>query len=166
MDSVEGQDPMANPRCASLLLLCSLLAIGGSGCGSGVERPDLGFVSGKVTMDGKPVENIIVVMKPDSGRAAMVRSNKEGFYDIEYTQDEKGTKLGPTTVSLEWPLGEPGWFSIPQKYIGDKSELKLEVKPGKQTFDIALVPEPEVRAGDQSRSGRGKGPKKPIPPVD
>ena len=40
-----------------------------AGCFGGAERPELGYVSGKVIRDGQPVENITIVMKPDVGRA-------------------------------------------------------------------------------------------------
>jgi hypothetical protein len=116
-------------------------------------------------MDGKPVENIIVVMKPESGRPAMVRSNKEGFYDIEYTQDEKGTKLGPTTVSLEWPLGENGGFAVPVQF-GGMTTLKLDVKPGKQTFDIKMTSEAAGDKAGGANPAAGGRPVKKLPPVD
>jgi hypothetical protein len=113
-----------------------------SGCGGG-DRPELGYVTGKVTMEGEPLGNIIVVMKPEVGRAAMVRANDEGMYDIEYVHGVRGTKVGPTTVTFEWPLGYEGPTKpIPRKYTGVDSAIKIDVKPGKNTFDFDLEPDP------------------------
>jgi hypothetical protein len=52
-------------------------------------------------------------------------------------------------------LGEAGNFAVPDQYASDVSTLKLDVKPGEQTFDIKMVKE----AGD------GK-PAKKLRPVD
>jgi hypothetical protein len=129
----------------SLIAICVIQI----GCG-GADRPPLGYVSGIVSMDGDPVANIIVVMKPESGRAAMVKTDTNGFYNIEYTRGEKGTKIGPTTVSLDWPMGEAASFSIPKEYLGDTSELKLDVMKGKQTFDIELTSDDGEKSGAKS----------------
>ena len=113
-----------------------------SGCG-GAEHPPLGAVTGKVTKEGKPVKNIILFFKPDSGRAATATTDKDGFYRLEYVKGVAGTKLGPTTVLLEWPLGyqDKDVFAIPSKYAGATSEQKLEVKKGSNTFNIDIIPD-------------------------
>lgn len=108
-----------------------------SGCG-GADRPEMGYVSGIVTMDGKPMGNIIVIMKPEIGRSAMVRADEAGRYDIEYTEGERGTKVGPTTVTFEWPLDYAAPVAIPAKYTGVDSAIKIDVKPGDNKFDIKL----------------------------
>ena len=98
----------------------------------------MGYVNGTVTMDGKPMGNIIVIMKPDVGRSAMVRADENGKYDIEYTEGERGTKVGPTTVTFEWPLDYSAPVAIPRKYTGVDSAIKIDVKPGDNLFDIKL----------------------------
>lgn len=116
-----------------------------SGCGSG-DRPPLGYVTGQVTMDGEPLGNIIVVMKPEVGRAAMVRADDNGNYDMEYVHGVKGTKVGPNTVTFEWPLGYDGpRKAIPSKYTGVDSEFKIDVKPGKNKFDFDLESDPKAK---------------------
>lgn len=124
----------------SALALLTLMTFSGCG-GPSPDRPPMGYVSGTVTMDSKPVENILVVMKPESGRMAMVKTDKNGFYDMEYTEGEKGTKQGPTTVHVEWPTGYAGPFRIPPKFATGNKELKLDVKTGKQTFDLTMESE-------------------------
>lgn len=123
--------------------LAARLLVGGigilflAGCG-GAERPPLGYVSGTVTMDGEPLGNVIVVMKPDNGRAAMVQADEQGHYDMEYVAGERGTKVGPTTVSFEWPLDYAAPKPIPEKYSAIRSQEKIEVKEGENTFDFDL----------------------------
>ena len=124
-------------KLCGLVVLLAVIVFFTRGCG-GPIRPEMGYVSGKITMDGVPVENVIVVMKPDNGRMAMSKTDDRGFYDIEYTQGEKGTKVGPTTVSFEWPLGHSAPMAIPSRYSAGKTDVKFVVKQGKQTFDFDM----------------------------
>lgn len=119
----------------SLLITAAL-----SGCG-GADRPEMGYVSGHVTLDGEALAEVVVVMKPEVGRAAMSQTDATGFYDIEYVRGEKGTKTGPTTVSFEWLPGQENTKPIPPKAATGTSEIKLDVKPGKQIEDFALETE-------------------------
>ena len=115
------------------LLICSGLV----GCSTG-DRPPLGRVSGKVTLDTKPLAGVIISFQPDSGRAASAETDAEGMYDLEYTYQVKGAKIGPNTVSFAWPTGVEGKQGIPAKY-STKSELKEEVKRGKNIFNYDLT---------------------------
>ena len=96
----------------------------------------MGYVTGKVTLDGKPLAGVMVVFNPEKGRAATAIADKEGHYDLMYTRQDRGTKVGPSTVRFTWQTGDSG-PSIPEKY-DSKSELKCEVKHGKNVFDFAL----------------------------
>jgi len=98
----------------------------------------MGYVSGTVTLDGEPLPNVVVVMKPEEGRPAMSQADAKGYYDIEYVRGEKGTKVGPTTVSFEWLPGQADTRPIPPKAATGTSEIRIEVKPGKQTEDFDL----------------------------
>jgi hypothetical protein len=126
-----------------LPLLFLTAVLGFVGCG-GADRPPLGYVTGTVTMEGEPVDNLILFFKPDVGRAATAITDKKGYYRLEYTKGVAGTKLGDTTVLLEWPLGYKAPFAIPARYVGTTSQLKLEVVKGTNTFDIDLEPETEA----------------------
>lgn len=107
------------------------------GCSAG-DRPPLGRVSGTVTMDGKPLVGVIISFQPDSGRAASAETDPQGNYDLEYTYQVKGAKVGPNTVSFAWPTGAEGKQAIAAKF-STKSELKREVKSGKNKFDFELT---------------------------
>ncbi len=107
-----------------------------AGCGSS-DQPELGDVSGTVTIDGKPLAGAIIVFKPDIGRAATGITDPEGKYDdLEYLYGVSGAKVGPNTVSFEYEIGASG-PPIPSKY-GGNSELKVDVKAGANTFDFSL----------------------------
>ncbi|MDX1930114.1 MAG: carboxypeptidase-like regulatory domain-containing protein [Pirellulaceae bacterium] len=114
-----------------------LLCVGLVGCSSG-DRPPLGRVSGTVTMDGKPLAGVIVSFQPETGRAASAETDAEGNFDLEYTYQVKGAKIGPNTVSFAWPTGAEGKQNIPARF-STKSELKEEVKSGKNTFKFELT---------------------------
>ena len=129
---------MRPARTCAVLFLLSFATVGSFGCG-GADHPPLGAVSGTVTKDGEPVENLILFFKPDVGRAASAVTDKKGFYRLEYVKGVSGTKLGPTIVLLEWPLGFKSPFAIPSRYIGPSTELKLDVVKGSNVFDIDII---------------------------
>lgn len=106
------------------------------GCGGVSDQPELGTVSGLVTLDGEPVINVTVYFKPDVGRMSIGKTDAYGRYTAMYLIDEAGVKVGPNKVWLEYApddLGPP----IPPKY-GMNSDLRTEVKPGDNTYDIEM----------------------------
>lgn len=118
-----------------VVLACHVVFIF-AGCSSS-DQPELGDVSGTVTIDGKPLAGAIIVFKPDVGRAATGITDPEGKYDdLEYLYGVYGAKVGPNTVSFEYEIGSSG-PPIPSKYTGN-SELKVDVKAGANTFDFSL----------------------------
>ena len=62
----------------SLLLVLAL-----TGCGSD-DTPPLGEVTGKITLDGQPLEGVIVLCKPEIGRVATGTTNAAGEYELEF----------------------------------------------------------------------------------
>ena len=108
-----------------------------SGCGTQGDQPDLGHVTGKVTIGGTPLGGVIISFMPDSGRAATATTDEGGEYELVYLDGVKGCKIGPNTVGFFVPTGGSPSHAIPKKYQG-KSELKAEVKPGPNTFDFDL----------------------------
>ncbi len=123
------------------LVLGGILAIG-LGCGRG-DLPELGYVSGTVTMDGKPLAGAIVEFHSEAGgRPGVGVTDAEGKYELQYTGGVEGSKVGPATISIttEWPEGEPPEGeseTIPQKY-NSKTILKETVEAGNNTFDFNL----------------------------
>ena len=100
------------------------------------DMPELGSVHGTVTLDGKPLSGVSLYFEPEKGRTSMAKANAEGIYEAVYLLDENGVKLGPCNARVEWGIDESG-PAIPPQY-GTKSKLKLDVKPGDNTFDIDM----------------------------
>lgn len=147
---------MAFSRVTSFLLI--MFVVGSlTGCSQG-DRPPIGLVTGKITMDGEPLVGTIVSFMPDSGRPATGLTDKEGKYQIQYAMGVYGTKIGNNTICL-FP-GSSGGTSheIAAKYQNPQtSDLKAEVKKGNNTFDFEL----ESDAATKARNLK----KKNAPPV-
>ena len=92
-----------------ICLVSSLLCAGFTGCsGGGADYPDLGTVSGVVTVDGKPTGNILVQFSPvDGGRTAVGLTDASGRYDLDYAADAKGAAVGKHQVTLVGQSGSP-----------------------------------------------------------
>lgn len=130
-----------------LLRLLPILAMfwGAAGCGGGSsDMPELGTVTGTVTMDGQPLANVTVTFKPDSGSISVGRTDEQGHYKLGYNETEKGAKVGKHTVRITTPSDEPGPGGdapkdpIPAKY-NEQSELSADVKAGSNEFNFDLT---------------------------
>jgi hypothetical protein len=109
------------------------------GCKSG-DQPDLGEVTGKVTLDGAPLAGVIVMFQPESGRAGSAETDSQGNYKLVYRYGVDGAKVGKNTVSFAWPTGAEDKPGLPAKYSG-QTDLKREVKSGDNHFDFELKSE-------------------------
>ncbi|NOX56623.1 MAG: hypothetical protein GXP27_19700 [Planctomycetes bacterium] len=117
-------------------VLTSVVALG-TGCSSRPsDMPELGTVHGKVTLDGKPLSGVTIYFKPEVGRMSIAKSDEEGFYEAYYLIDEKGVKVGPCKVIVEWGIDETG-PPIPPQY-GVTGSLTFDVKPGDNEFNIDM----------------------------
>ena len=142
---------------------CCLVCLVTIGCGSG--GPELGPVTGKVTLDGKPVTNGLVTFMPiGGGRPATGKTDANGQYAL-IGVDGKGALLGQhrvtvTTVaeavvvtemrsdSAEYAkqaVANPSDYNsakvvepIPERY-NTKTELTKEVKSGDNVIDLELT---------------------------
>lgn len=145
-------------------LVCVLGCLVCLGCGSG--GPELGEVTGIVTMDGQPVANALVTFTPkEGGRSSTGATDASGKYVLAFV-DGPGAMVGVHQVtvttlqqaatpasemrsdSAEYAKQAAGGQSdydkatvketIPAKY-NTKTELTFEVKSGGNTFDIAMT---------------------------
>lgn len=114
------------------------------GCNSS-DRPDLGRVQGKVTIDGKPMDGYTISFSPETGRPSFSIIDPEGHYDLNYVMFDKGAKVGASKVRIWWvDDGDPATtaapiagIEIPDKYsLGQ--EVTVEVVSGENTFDFEL----------------------------
>lgn len=125
--------------CAAFVSLVAILVVG---CGRG-DVPELGDVEGTVRLDGAPIEGVMVQFHSEKGgRPGSAVTDKEGKYKLRYNAEYNGAKIGGNKVEIStmWPDGEPPpgkKETIPSKYNA-KSELRKDVKPGKNSFDFDL----------------------------
>ena len=126
------------------------LSIGLLGCGGASDQPELGTVSGTVTLDGEPVADAKIQFLPtEGGRPSFGTSNAEGVFTLNYNAASPGATIGPHIVTIttfkqeELKPGVPGYQPgveerIPKKYW-ENSELKQVVAAGDNQIDFALT---------------------------
>lgn len=113
------------------------------GCG-GSDHPDVGKVSGTVTLDQKPLAEATVMFQPPNGRASLATTDSNGKYSLTYIDGVPGAMLGTHKVIIRTEIpGEDGKPPIakeklPKKYH-DKTELTADVKAGSNTHDFPLT---------------------------
>lgn len=146
-----------------LAVALATLVLNLSGCGGGSDRPELGHVTGTITLDGEPVSGTVVVFYPDNGRPARGKTDFDGKYELTYIHKTPGSKVGHNRVEIA-PNEEgdneedeedseqagdtenvgaaqrprtAGKVVIPARY-NTKSELEADVQPGENVFDFKL----------------------------
>lgn len=134
------------------VLLCTFSTIFTIGCGDGIVEPELGTVSGTVTLDGTPVKNARIIFRPvESGRPSRAETDDAGAYEMKFKREMKGATVGKNEVIVSTRIegggspGDPDYVApepetIPEKYNkGVHSELIVDVKPGENAIDIKLT---------------------------
>ncbi|MCC6510442.1 MAG: hypothetical protein IT423_15180 [Pirellulaceae bacterium] len=130
------------------LLSLSMLSL--VGCGS--DGPKLVEVTGTVTLDGQPVPGAIVIFNPDfpGGSNSLGKTDGQGKYRLEFSQDKKGAMIGKHVVEIttkkiaasDMPdTGEAvslEYVAIPAKYR-KRGSLTAEVTDSRNVIDFALV---------------------------
>lgn len=109
-----------------------------AGC-SRSERPELGEVSGVVTLDGQPLPDALVLFTPEGeGRTSQALTDAEGRYRLAYLRDIVGANVGPHHVRIRTATEESGGKErLPAKYHA-KSVLTATVAPGANLVDFPL----------------------------
>ncbi|MBD3674399.1 MAG: hypothetical protein HUJ26_12825 [Planctomycetaceae bacterium] len=128
------------------------------GCGGGSsDAPDMGEVSGTITVDGKPGAGLMVTFQPESGRPSIGTTDDSGYYELDYTADLKGAKIGKGFITIVTPADEGEGYSegdeeggegyaestdpIPAKYNAEAAsnpEMQVEIKAEGNTFDYKI----------------------------
>ncbi len=123
------------------------ISVAGLGCSSvPADRPELGGVTGFVTLDDKPLPGVTVIFTPKHGRSSMALTDAQGHYELSYLWDTKGAKVGWHTVSVSASQAEDDSASrspliqelIPDRYNA-KTILTAEVRAGDNSIDIMLA---------------------------
>ena len=122
------------------MFIASFFTASFSGCGG---NPNLFHASGKVTLDGKPVEKAFVTFIPmGSGSTSYGKTDAEGRYEMKFTDRLTGAWQGQNRVEIKTgdvgTGGEPAPRErIPSAY-NTASTLVAEVKSGNNVFDFEL----------------------------
>lgn len=121
-------------------LVCALGMCFAAGC-SGVDKgPELAEVTGKVTLDDKPLANARVVFIPEDGPASGGITNESGEYELTGKSGDKGGVPGKNRVEISTDLegsGDRTKEKALPKY-NTASELTAEVEVGSNNFDFKL----------------------------
>lgn len=136
----------------SLLSVCAVLWL--PGCGGGMDdMPDIGQVSGVITLNGKPGTELMVTFQPENGRPSYATTDETGAYELTYNSDVSGAKIGSNLVTISSASGENEDYgdggsgeegsleeadAIPAKYntlASTNPEMTVEVKAGSNEFN-------------------------------
>ena len=123
-----------------LFLVAFSLSLSMLGCGGNSE---LASVTGKVTLDDKPLADAFVVFAPTSaGTTSYGRTNAAGEYVMMFSDSEKGAWLGENVVRIS--TGDVGMGSsgakketVPAVY-NSSSTLRKTVEKKTNRFDFEL----------------------------
>jgi hypothetical protein len=108
-----------------------------AGCGR--TGPEVAPVSGRVTLDGRPLESADLMFQVEGKSPGVGRTDQDGRYELMYKRGVAGTPIGSNrvaiTVSSELVSNPP---PIPARY-NTQTELTAEVQPGEDNvfnFDL------------------------------
>lgn len=133
------------------LVACVLLAYGvyylvDKMMGGGVPLPEIGYVSGVVTLDGNPLPGATVYFMPvepkypggkkGTARTSVGITDQQGRYTLLYIDKIQGVATGNCLVWLDL-MGPDGKQVIPPNHLQAAMQMR-EVKPGRQTIDFHL----------------------------
>jgi len=132
-------------------MLCSFIVLtltAGATLGCGGGGPNVGKVSGTVTIDGKPASGITVSFQPsEGGRGSSGTTDQNGNYELIHSPTVKGALVGSHNATIA--AGEPG-VDTPMhgnaaliQASGFPSEYSLIKKPvtveaGRNTIDLTF----------------------------
>ena len=120
--------------------LCGIGLLAVAGCGGNSERPALGLVHGRVTLDGHPLKGAFVGFQPkDKGRESFGHTDENGEYELTYLRDIKGAAVGENFVRITTEKNnDPKTETVPLKY-NKQTTLDFDVKAGENSpanFDL------------------------------
>ena len=122
---------------STLLFLPLLLCL--FGCSDG----KMGYVTGKVTLDGEPFYGAYIHFTPQNPGSSPSSSGfkQDGTYEMSFSMTKKGVQVGPAVVSFGVPSGgdyEPPAFVKEHKKFIENYTQEVVIKPGRQTVNIDL----------------------------
>lgn len=123
------------------------------------KRPPLGGVTGKITINGKAIENVNVLFRPvvekgveGSNKApSQGQTDAQGNYTLFYVRDVPGAAVGEHIVELD-AKDSKGRQRFPPEY-GRRSNVHKAVKEGSNQIDIDVqmrVEDPDEAPPEQT----------------
>ncbi len=141
---------MRKTRAWLVIICCASLP----GCGE--SGPELGGVSGTVTLDGRPISGAVLTFRPKFANStpAYGGTDEKGHYKLMFTDTKSGAMIGEYDVDIDppkklskddiadlksqgLPVPDLTVVKIPAKYRGEKG-LTAKVEPGSNTIDFTL----------------------------
>ena len=138
-------------RCRNRFAIGLVVSMLAGGCDSGPQRAS---ITGRVTLDGEPLEKGVIVFQPDK----QTKSPSSGGDIVSGTYQvlqAKGPMVGVFRVEIsalrksgrKIPAGSPAppgtmvdeyVDAIPAKYTGESSTLTAEIKAGNNVYNFEL----------------------------
>lgn len=122
------------------LIIAGLVAAMAAGCTHG-DRPELGLVRGKVTLDGRPLVGARIVFRPvpsERGRASTGFTDAEGNYEMIYIRDIRGASVGSHLVWITQADFDAGVAEELRRDHNRQYVLQRRVHPGRQEMNFDL----------------------------
>lgn len=130
------------------LLAIVAATIAAAGC-SRSDRPALGAVSGRVTLDGRPLPAAAVCFTPEGkGRTSLAATDGDGCYQLVYLRDILGANLGRHDVRITTATEENGGREMLPPQYHAQTVLEATVTAGDNRHDFALESRP-ITAGSR-----------------
>jgi hypothetical protein len=133
--------PARNAR--RVFVVALLFGCCGFGCGS--TRSDLGEVSGRITLDDRPVADAFVqFISREGGTTSYGRTDKNGAYQMAATRKSEGASLGNNLVRISTAdVQDQGGkaVKVPERIPAEynvRSDLIRKVEAGENVFDFEL----------------------------
>ncbi|WP_437200791.1 carboxypeptidase-like regulatory domain-containing protein [Planctomicrobium sp. SH664] len=132
---------MSDRNRGRLLRLVAIAVLISSGCRR--DDVELGDVTGRVTLDGKPVPNAYITFTPDgAGRPSTCRSDEEGRYVLRFSTARSGALVGTHQVRVstaditadDKAIAE----IIPARYHRQGS-IPVTIEAGRNEINLELV---------------------------
>ena len=124
--------------------LLSLMVLVVVGCGAG--GPELGEVSGIVTLDGKPVPNAFVTFAPEAaGRPSQAKTDEEGRYKLQFSPSREGALLGHHDVRVSTQDIDDAGRSLPERIPEQyhaQGSIPVTIREGANEINLELTTTP------------------------
>ena len=114
-----------------------------TGCGG---DSNIGNVSGKITLNGKPLEGAFVTFTPTrsegTGKTSFGKTASDGTYSMVLSESQEGVYIGENLVRIKTGDVTPDEGRVIEETVpniyNSRSNLLKEVKSGSNTFDFEL----------------------------